>query len=482
MSSDGRSVVISERITSSNNQNSFKMKNATSVLLAALLFVSTSVFSQTYDDVYDAASPKKGSNTPAASALQKQESGNADVDSYRSQQYSENSAKSYGSDDEYIDYDDDDYYYASRIRRFNNSFWRFGYYSPFFMDPYWWDMSYNYPSFSIGWGYPSWYYGNNWGYNNWNNYGNNWGYNNWNNYGCYSGFNNWNRWGGGYCGWNNYGNNYGYGYHNGYNQGYWNGYWDGFYNNNNNYGNGGYKSSYVYGPRMSVNSGVRNNRGSIRSSTTTSPVINDGMRAVRTNASPINTIGTENAVHSNGSHDVRNDRNQMTDNGGIKNSSSRIGESGINNERSSDRYPYQNSTIKNQQPERTNRDRILNQQQMQDSNSGIRVGNGRVEGTRNNDRMDERQQQTNPIRERNDEQQAGERQRTERQQREQQRMNEERNRVREQRYQNQPQQNNTPEPRRYESPRNERRSESPRMESPRMQSPMSGGNGGGRRR
>jgi hypothetical protein len=233
---------------------------------------------------------------------------------------------------------------------------------------------------------------------------------------------------------------------------------------------------------MSVNSGVRNNRGSIRSSTTTSPVINDGMRAVHTNASPINTIGTENAVHSTGSYDVRNDRNQMTDKGGIKNSSSRISESGVNNERSSDRYPYQNSTIKNQQPERTNGDRILNQQQMQESNSGIRVGDGRVEGARNNDRMDERQQQTNPIRERNDEQQAGERQRTERQQREQQRMNEERNRLREQRYQNQPQQNNTPEPRRYESPRNERRSESPRMESPRMQSPTSGGNGGGRRR
>ncbi|QLH46777.1 MAG: hypothetical protein HWD58_14790 [Bacteroidota bacterium] len=155
-------------------------------------------------------------------------------DSYDDGYSNTTSQRSYSYDDEsYIDYDDDEYYYTSRIRRFYRPFWSFGYFSGFYWDPYWWDWSCNYPSWNVGWGWNNGW--NNWGWNSgWNNWGwnngwNNWGWNNgWNNWGCNNwGWNNgWNNWG---CnnGWNNWGWNNGYS--TGYTNGYYNGYWDGFY-------------------------------------------------------------------------------------------------------------------------------------------------------------------------------------------------------------------------------------------------------------
>lgn len=159
--------------------------------------------------------------------------------------------RSYESDgDEYIDYNDDDYYYSSRMRRFNSNYYGFGYYTPFY-DPFWYDPWYS-PwygprsgvSVSIGWGGPYWssYYG----MSGW--YGYPGFYSAWN-YPYYAG------WGGYYGGWGGY-----YG-------GYYDGYYAGAY--------GGNVRSVQYGPRTSFN-GPRNGYrrdaysgggGSLRSST-----------------------------------------------------------------------------------------------------------------------------------------------------------------------------------------------------------------------
>lgn len=137
--------------------------------------------------------------------------------------------------DEYYDTD-----YAARIRRFNAAP-GYGYYDPFFVDPYWnygWTAWNPYPysgwnkGWNIGWNsWSGWNVGYNFGWTPyysgyWGNAGM-WGFNYWNSYNFYRfGYGNpyrlpRNNWGfGNYYGWN------------GFNNGYYNGFYDGFYANN----------------------------------------------------------------------------------------------------------------------------------------------------------------------------------------------------------------------------------------------------------
>ena len=145
-------------------------------------------------------------------------------------------------------YEDNDYAYASRIRRFHrfNNGW--GYYDPWYTNMYY----YNYDPFFWGTSiyvgaWPSWGWNYGWGWNTWGvGFGwNSWGWNN-----CWGG--GWNGWG-----WNSP-------YWNGYNNGYWNGFNDGL-------AYGGYYNTYdpysgiYYGPRgaggtgTTIGSGVRSN-------------------------------------------------------------------------------------------------------------------------------------------------------------------------------------------------------------------------------
>jgi len=462
------------------------MKTAILTSILTLFFGIGSLTAQVYDDVYDSSKPV---TTPTTYTKEEQENENMVTDK-SSDKYSfsqENSRNSY-DDDQYIDYDNDDYYYTSRIRRFNNSFWRFGYYSPFYMDPFWWDMSYGYPSFSIGWGYPNWYnnnsfYGNNWGYgnnwNNWNNWGNNGG---WSYGGCFNSWNNYNYGNYGGCfGYGNYGwgNNFGNGYNNGYNHGYSNGYWDGFNNNNNGYGLG---SGYVYGPRSSVNSSIRYNRNSIRNTNellstdgrrtmptranTQSPVP-DGSRVIRNNATQYqNTNSPSSTIRSN---EMRNERNIRSE----ESTSDRSGATQAEPIPIRSRQPYQNRLDNEQRQQKQ-----MEQQRHDESNrSRMQQEQGSDQQRsreQNRDQRDARMQNQRQERMNRDRSEREQRTNQQSQQREE-RRNQSRNEIpaREQR--------SAPAPR-YEAPQRQQRTESPRMESPRMQAPSNSNMGGGRRR
>ncbi len=133
-------------------------------------------------------------------------------------------------EEEYIDYDDDEYYYANRFNRFNGPYYGANYwaYDPFFWDP-WWGGGY----YARGWGWgPSWGIGVGYGGPYWSSY---WGWNCW--YG-YPGF---------YSAWNSpwYGG-YGYG-------GYYNGFYDGYYAGAYGGGSIGNVRTVSYGPRSSIN-------------------------------------------------------------------------------------------------------------------------------------------------------------------------------------------------------------------------------------
>lgn len=122
-------------------------------------------------------------------------------------------------------YEDNDYAYASRIRRFHNYNNGWGYYDPYYTNMYYYNYDPYYWGTSIYVGYwPSynWYWSSGWGWG-WN-YG--WGSPYYYRPACYGGW-----------GWN-----YGWGgsYWSGYNNGYWNGYYDvmaygGYYNTYDSY-------------------------------------------------------------------------------------------------------------------------------------------------------------------------------------------------------------------------------------------------------
>ncbi|MDR3679379.1 MAG: hypothetical protein P4L41_05385 [Flavipsychrobacter sp.] len=132
------------------------------------------------------------------------------------------------SGDQYIDYENDNYY-ATHINRFDNPYYNQGYYStfynPFWYDPFWVDPLWGYnpwyrPAFGIGIGFGPYWTGG-------------WGYNSWCGYGAF-----------GSC-WNY--PIYGCGFYGGYYGGFWNGYYAGIYNG---YGRYTGARNIGYGPRI----------------------------------------------------------------------------------------------------------------------------------------------------------------------------------------------------------------------------------------
>ncbi|MEX2595766.1 MAG: hypothetical protein WEC59_02465 [Salibacteraceae bacterium] len=177
------------------------------------------------------ASPKNDVNPNASNAYATNNQNESQEEYFPESEPSNNGGtvnNFYGSTNYYESdvYDDS---YATRIRRFSNVNvgMGYGYYDPFFVDPFW-----NY----------GWSYWNPYPYGGWNVGWNSWG--GWNvgfGYGYGYGWNRFNRWGygGGYWGncWNCFGYNPYWGnnsYWNGYNNGYWNGYSDGIWSSSDN--------------------------------------------------------------------------------------------------------------------------------------------------------------------------------------------------------------------------------------------------------
>lgn len=135
-------------------------------------------------------------------AVQKQRPEKNPYESYEEDGYA-------APEDEYDYYNDYDYYYTSRIRRFHRPYYGFNYFDPIYVDAFHYDrflapgvsvLIYDdYYSNRFGSSFNRWNRWNSWGpgltiniFNNWNNFGgfNSWGWDPW--YG--SGFNSWNRW------------------------------------------------------------------------------------------------------------------------------------------------------------------------------------------------------------------------------------------------------------------------------------------------
>ncbi len=185
------------------------------------------------DDVYGSKpSSAQDKDAPSQSDANNSRSDEQTYSSSGSQQRSDGRNTSGQYSDEYYD-SDDDYYYSSRINRFNYPFYNRPYwssfYNPFWYDPYWVDPYWGWSpwarsgfSISIGVGGPYW--SSYWGYNSW--YG-------------YPGF-------GSYYGYPAY--SYGYG---GYYSGYWNGYYAGVYGGDGYYGRH-YGKTITYGPRYTL--------------------------------------------------------------------------------------------------------------------------------------------------------------------------------------------------------------------------------------
>jgi len=201
----------------------------TYLLLATLGAVSADAQSKkVYDDIYYTADDAKKD----AEAAEKERQA---IEEARRQRAAEREANGdntgYESgEEEYIDYDDDDYYYANRFNRFSGPYYGASYwaYDPFYWDP-WWGGGY----YARGWGWgPSWGFSVGYGGPYWSSY---WGWNNW----CgYPGF---------YSAWNSpwyYGYGYGGGYYNGFYDGYYAGAYGGGINN---------IRTVSYGPRSSIN-------------------------------------------------------------------------------------------------------------------------------------------------------------------------------------------------------------------------------------
>nr|HMS70937.1 hypothetical protein [Saprospiraceae bacterium] len=194
-------------------------------LLAALLLCTTLSYGQ-FDDLYDDVVIVETTSRSFDSDIN---SSDYDDESYN---YDENAV-----DSEYYD----DYTYSRRIRMFSTPSYRafnpyrYNYYTTYdpFFDPYYSGFGGNTIVLNIG---------NSWGFNRWNN----WGYNRWNNWGFNDfGYNSW-----GYNGWNYGWNNYGYGYNAGWgnNWGYNNGWGNGWGGNN-----GGWNSPGLGGNGSTTN-------------------------------------------------------------------------------------------------------------------------------------------------------------------------------------------------------------------------------------
>ena len=206
---------------------------------------------------------------------------------YDGEYYDDESADgiTYYDDDEYEYYDDYDYYYSSRIRRFHRPYTGFGFYDPCYVsfnyyDPFYHD-AYYYPGSSI---YISFGGGDYWSYRHWRRW-NRWNhYHHWDNWhyspaSYYYSYNNWcapsNYWGGyhGYYSYSNYYNNY-------YNSCPYpvSNYYGVTHGTVTNINNGGTRGSY-YGPRITGNTGS-SPRGPVTKPESIQPVFAETGKAV----------------------------------------------------------------------------------------------------------------------------------------------------------------------------------------------------------
>ncbi len=222
------------------------MKNYKLIALLVAFLAAGNLSAQQYDDMYyDPAKDKVFSDDYTAPK-----------NDYKSEKiYTRADDEQENFDNEASDYYTDyDYYYSSRIRRFQRPFYGFS-----FFDPVYVDMSYYDPFMSPG--MTMLIYDNSFAFNNF--YGRN-RWNRWNDFGGY-GYNGWNSgFGYGLNSWNNFGPSY-YGY-------------GGFNNYYNNFG-GGYYCPPTWGSGYSYNTidNIRNNSsyGPRKSGSTRVPTAND---------------------------------------------------------------------------------------------------------------------------------------------------------------------------------------------------------------
>jgi len=209
-----------------------------------------------YKTVYDESSnngsqQKRMAQDPQYVITESESYTDPDGDTYITNNYYEESGSDYVYDDYY------DFSYASRLRRFYQPTYSYGYYDTYYTNSYWYSYNpYDY-GVSIYLGYPWWSYNNHLG---WGYYGNYWGYNHHHHHHHYG-------WADYYHHHHAYGGYYGqYGYGYGYN-GYGYGYGDGY---GYGYGDMGYSPYYYnsydvtntyYGPRYATasNSNITHN-------------------------------------------------------------------------------------------------------------------------------------------------------------------------------------------------------------------------------
>lgn len=256
---------------------------------------------------------------------------------YHETEYNSSNPNNYEYEDEY-DYDDEefgyyddyDYYYASRIRRFHNPGYMFDFYDPYYTEMYYYDPfsygGYYSPGVSIylsfGNPYRPWryyhrynHYYSFYSYNYYNTWCNPWFYNSW-----------YDPWYGGYNNWY-YPSYYNYNYYNNYYGGWYGGYYGhhpygygGYYGYNNYYNNGGYyggnnnNSGKHFGSRYG-GSTVSSGRGGVRDGGLTNNPGNGtdaGVRKTDIPSSP-RTIGETDAGRRSG--DFKGDRELNPDRG-----------------------------------------------------------------------------------------------------------------------------------------------------------------------
>lgn len=211
-----------------------------------------------YDDLYYDPDRDAGTYYTTTGADRTQPADNAVASRYDDEEadYDNNmagNARGY-DDDDYEYYEDYDYYYTSRVRRFHRPYYGFSYFDPIYADLYYYDPFIN-PGVTvlIYDGYSSWNSWNSWRrWNRWNSWGSfnrgwggGWG-NGWNDP-WYGG--GWNRWNDPWYGNNYYVNNY-YGYGGGWNNWGGNGYYcPPSWGNGYNYNTINTNNNTHYGPR-----------------------------------------------------------------------------------------------------------------------------------------------------------------------------------------------------------------------------------------
>jgi len=234
-----------------------------------------------YDDLY--YDPDRDAGTYTTLNDKPRPADNAVASTYDDEVDYDNNTASYDrgyDDDEYEYYDDYDYYYTSRVRRFHRPYYGFSYFDPVYADLYYYDPFIN-PGVTvlIYDGYSSWNSWNSWRrWNRWNSWGSfnrGWGWGN-----------GWNRWndpwyGGGWNRWNDpwYGNNYFI--NNYYGGGGWNN-WGGngyfcppSWGNGYNYNTVNTNNNTHYGPRSTGSTKVprKNDRSPGIDRPTTGPLV-----------------------------------------------------------------------------------------------------------------------------------------------------------------------------------------------------------------